>query len=451
MNRPSKGLAALLLASALGLAACAPAAPSSSEAEDDATQTEATTEETKAETEGETTDGGEDVTLKVWSWRTEDVAAYNKIFDVFEAQNPGITVEFEAFQNTEYNQVLTTGLAGSDGPDVPMVRSYGGLQPLVEAGQLEPLDDKVAALGELSPGVLSGSMGVKDGKIYAVPLATNTLQIFYNKAIFAENGLKPPTTWDEFISLNDKLLVAGVTPMALGAKDDWVLPIFADIIGASRYGGAQFEADVLAGKKDFNDPDYVASLELVAQMKKYLDKDVVGVSYTDSQVQFVSGQAAQFPGGSWELATFRDQAPDLDLGVYTVPLPPDAVASAPVVPGFIDGNFGVNVKSEHKEAAYKLVNWMATAEFGQLLADELNRFSAMPGVEYKDEVMQQMWAPYEANMAPYLLLVDFRYGDPSGTAVLGKEIQRMFLGETDAKAAAATLQDGVSQWFKPKS
>jgi raffinose/stachyose/melibiose transport system substrate-binding protein len=37
---------------------------------------------------------GEPVTLTVWSWRTEDEDAYNEIFDVYEAQNPGVTVEF---------------------------------------------------------------------------------------------------------------------------------------------------------------------------------------------------------------------------------------------------------------------------------------------------------------------------------------------------------------------
>ena len=31
-----------------------------------------------------------------------------------------------------------------------------------------------------------------DGKVYAVPFATQTMLIIYNKKIFAEAGLKPP-------------------------------------------------------------------------------------------------------------------------------------------------------------------------------------------------------------------------------------------------------------------
>ena len=426
MRRRILTTAALLAGSALLLSACAPSA-----------------------TSGDSADDGDEVTLKVWSWRTEDVEAYNRIFDVFEEQHPNITVEFEAFQNTEYNQILTTGLAGSDGPDVPMVRAYGQLQPNIEAGQLEPIDGKVEGIDEIAPSVIAGAKGKADGKTYAVPLATQTLQMFYNKAIFEEHDLEVPTTWDEFIEVNEKLLTAGVTPMALGAKDDWILPIFSDIIGSARYGGSEFEEKVLAGETDFTDPDYVAALQLVSDVQKYLTPDVVGVSYTDSQIQFTSGQAAQFPGGSFEIATFRNQAPDLEFGSYQVPVPDGAVLDAPVSPAYADGNFAVNTKSEHQDEAFELLNWLATPEFGQLVADELNQFSAIPGVEYEDEVMKEAWANYEDGQAPYLLLVDFRYGEPLGTAVLGAEVQKMFLGQTDAAGAAAALQAGISQWFTP--
>jgi len=426
MRRRILASAALLAGSALLLSACAPSGSSGGEQA-----------------------SGDDVTLKVWSWRTEDVEAYNTIFDVFEEENPGITVEFEAFQNTEYNQILTTGLAGSDGPDVPMVRAYGQLQPNIEAGQLEPIDGDVDGLDAIAPSVIAGAKGKADGKTYAVPLATQTLQMFYNKQIFKDQGLEVPTTWAEFIDVQEKLLAAGITPMALGAKDDWILPIFADIVGSARYGGSEFEQKVLSGETDFNDPDYVASLGIITELQKYLTPDVVGVSYTDSQIQFTSGQAAQFPGGSFEIATFRNQAPDLEFGSYQVPVPDGAVLDAPVSPAYADGNFAINAKSKNKEAALELLNWLATPEFGQLVADELNQFSAIPGVEYEDAVMKEAWANAEAGQAPYLLLVDFRYGEPLGTAVLGAEVQKMFLGQVDAAGAAAALQTGISQWFTP--
>lgn len=434
--------AALVAAAAFAMAACSPTPGADAPGETSAPEDTASAEDTGSPQQ--------DVTLSVWSWRTEDIEQYNRIFDVFEAEHPGITVEFEAFLNTEYNQILTTGLTGSDGPDVAMVRSYGGLQAWVDAGQLVALDDLVDGLDQIEPAVLAGAQGIADGLHYGVPFATQTLQMFYNKAIFDEHGLTEPTTWDDFIALNETLLAAGVTPMALGAKDAWVLPIFADIIGAGRYGATTFEQAVLSGEKDFTDPDYVASLELVDQMQRYLYPDVVGVGYTDGQIQFTSGQAAQYPGGTFEVTTFATQAPDLELGVYQVPLPPDAVASEPVTPAYADGSFAINAASENQEAAVELLNWIATPEFGQLFADELSMFSPLPGVSYDDELLQEMWDLYQASPASYLLLVNFRYGEPQGTAVLGEGIQQLFLGQLDPAGVAEKVQTGIAQWFTPQ-
>ena len=148
----------------------------------------------------------------MWSWRIEDDAAYNKIFDVYEKAHPGIKVDFKAFKATEYNKILATGLAGSGGPDVPQVRSYGQLQPTIASGSLVPLDGKVD-LSSWDANVVASAKGKEDGKLYAVPLARQTLQMFYNKDLFAKQGLKPPTTWAEFIAVNARLKENGITPM----------------------------------------------------------------------------------------------------------------------------------------------------------------------------------------------------------------------------------------------
>lgn len=43
--------------------------------------------------------------LTVWSWRTEDKAFYESQIVKFEAKNPGITVKFTPYLNTEYNAI----------------------------------------------------------------------------------------------------------------------------------------------------------------------------------------------------------------------------------------------------------------------------------------------------------------------------------------------------------
>ena len=393
------------------------------------------------------------VTLTLWSWRTEDVSAYNdKIFPKFEAENPGIKVDFQApVVNTEYNQSLTTALAGSDGPDIAMVRAYGGLQGWTR--DLLPLDSVVPGLSKIPAAVLQGSKGV-DGKIYSVPTFVQTLQMFYNKDIFAQLNLQVPKTWDDFIKVNDTLLAHKITPMALGAKDGWMLPIFADIMGAARYGGPAFEKAVTSGQKTFSDPDYVASLQIVKDMQKYLNEtnNVTGVAYTDAQTEFSSGLAAMYPGGTFELTTFKTQNPQINLGTFPVPTPPGSVSSTPLVPAYADGGWAINAKIDpaKKAAAEKLINWMDTPEFGQLAADNVKMFSAVPGVTYSDPVLQQMWADYQAAPAAYLMLVNYRYCNPTADSILAKDTQKMFLGQMTPQQVADDVANGVSTCTLPK-
>jgi len=423
-----RNLTALTMASAMvALAACSPSSSSSSS--------------------GSSGDS-KNVTLSVWSWRTEDVAAYEAIFAVYEKEHPGTKVDFKAFKNTEYNLILTTGLAGAKGPDVAQVRSYGQLQPTIASKSLLPLDG-VVDLSSWDANVVKSAKGKDDGKLYAVPLAQQTLQMYYNKDVFAKNGLAPPTTWAEFMAVNAKLKKAGVVPMAVGAKDSWTLPMLHQVLAAPRFGGSAFEKAVMTGQKTFNDPDWVASVDVVNKLKPYLPDSAVGVAYTDAQILFTSGKAAMFPGGSFELGFFQKQNPALKMGVFQVPAPQGSPTMAPTTTGYADGAFGISAKSDAQTASKDLVKWMATKEFGQLVADNVKQLSAVPGVSYSDPLLKEMKDNYTKNPTPYLLLVDFRYGTPSGTDLMGTGVQEMLLGKKKASQISADLQTGVSQWFKP--
>jgi len=56
--------------------------------------------------------------LTFWSWRTEDKAFYESQIKLFQAKNPGITVKFTPYLNTEYNAIVSTALTAGKGPDI---------------------------------------------------------------------------------------------------------------------------------------------------------------------------------------------------------------------------------------------------------------------------------------------------------------------------------------------
>ena len=429
-RRGAKVLGAVA-AGALVLAGCAP-----SDSGDDSTSGA-----------GASGAGGGNATLTVWSWRVEDKAAYEKIFDAYEKKHPGVKIDFKAFKATEYNKILATGLAGANGPDVPQVRSYGQLQTTVASGSLVPLDGKVD-VSSWDKNIVASAQGKSDGKLYAVPFARQTVQMFYNKQLFEKNGLQPPKTWADFIKVNDTLAKAKVTPIAVGAKDDWTLPIVHEVLAAPRFGGKAFADEVTTGKKSFTDAGWVDSVKVVGDLKKYMPKNVTGVAATDAQTLFSSGQAGMIPGGSYDLSVLQKPDPSLQIGAFEVPPPPGSTGG-PTTPGWADGNFGVSKKSKHQAQATELVKWMSTPEFGQMVADEIKQISAVPGVTYSHPLLKQMSDSYTKNGSPYLLLTDFRYGAPSGTDLLGKGLQQLLLGQKDATAVSQDLDKGVKTWFKP--
>src|SRR5690606_32738434 len=240
-------------------------------------------------------------TLTFWSWRTEDVAAYEKFIEAFHQEHPDIDVELTPYLNTEYNTILATALQGGGGPDIVHLRAYGGMEPLAEAGYLVRLDDKVPALAEFDPGILLGATNRGDGGVYGVPFALQTVQVLYNEDLFEELGLTEPTTWEEFLAVGDALQASGVNALANGALEPWTVETLFGSVGPTFYGGDQFLQDITGGQADFTDPRFAAALEHMVALEPYLASNYMGVAYTDMQSMFAFGQAGMLIGGSYEL------------------------------------------------------------------------------------------------------------------------------------------------------
>lgn len=391
---------------------------------------------------------GDDSTITVWGWRQEDAKTYDKIFAAFEKEHPGVTVEYVPYLNTEYDTILSTGLKDASGPDVAQLRSYGLLQPLVESGDLVVLDDEVSELADFSPSVLDGARGVSDGAVYGVPFAIQTLHVIYNKAVFDELGLEEPTTWDEMISAFDEIKASGVTPLANTVTDTWMLPIEQEIFGAGTYGGTPYLEKMLDGEASFTDAPWVDSVDAWTSTRDYWGDAYQGTSYEDAQALFTSGKAAAFPGGIWELANFRKANPDLELGIFNAPAPD---GSGVPVPGYVDGSFGVSNASDNKDAALELVQWMATADFGQAFTDELAQISPVPGVTPSDALLAEAVEAYAAEPSPYITYAYFSGGTPGAWDLASSSFSSLILDEIDAAGAADKIQQGVDQWFKPRS
>ena len=66
-----------------------------------------------------------------------------------------------------------------------------------------------------------------------------------------------------------------------------VAAIVHEVLAAPRFGGKSFQSEVNTGAKDFTSPDWVASVEVVKSLEKFMPKNVTGVAVTDAQTRNV--------------------------------------------------------------------------------------------------------------------------------------------------------------------
>lgn len=384
--------------------------------------------------------------LTFWSWRGEDKAQYQQFIDTFQKANPGITVKLETFEAANYNTVLSTALAGGTGPDVMMVRAYGGMENLAKPGYLMPLSTTdVQALTGFSKAAITAETMRSDNQIYAVPFASQTQFVIYNKGIFDQNGLKEPQTWDEFVALAKALKDKGVIPFANGTATAWQNET---IVGAlvSSIMTRGFYDDLMAGKTTFADPRYVDAIAHLKDLTAYFPDGFIGLDYPSAQQLFTSGMAAMFAGGSYEIANFRGQNKDLQLGVFAAP--GKTAQDEKLVAIYFDGGYAANAKTQHKEAALKFLNYLASKDFGQAFANSLKNISTVPGVTFDDPLLAEV-AELNQHSIPYIMLVHFRYGEPTGSVILQAEIQKLLSNQETPEQVGQNVTTGLAAWYAP--
>lgn len=391
----------------------------------------------------------EPVTLTIWTWSNEAREAFEGgIIDAFEKAHTGIELEVLVQPDKDYQTLLTTGLAGSGGPDVAAIRSYGVITSFADSGNLVALDDVVTDWSGFSDLALTGASSRSDGKLYAVPQGVQTAQVYYNKTIFAEHGLSVPTTWDEFLAACQTLKAAGVTPIAMPGGVAAQTSLAGEVFGNARRGADAFATRFVAGETDLTDPDNVAAIQLVADLQPYLNDNVTSVTLDEAVTLFATGQAAMFASGTWQVAGFANLGTKLEYGTFNAPANADW-PSKEVTVAYADGGWALSKRSEHPDQASALINWLASAEFADLYADAMGTIPARDGVTIENEQVAEMYQRYLENPSTYLGLAYLRYGTPWGTDLYGEELQKVWLGQEDAQQAAQAIQTGIDAWFNP--
>lgn len=392
--------------------------------------------------------------LTIESWRNDDLKIWQgTILPAFMKKYPNIEVVFAPSAPTEYNAALEAKLKAGTAGDIITCRPFDQSLNLYNAKLLDGLND-LSGLSNFSE-VSKAAWTTDDGKTtFCVPMASVIHGFLYNKAIFRELKIAEPKTEAQFLAAMARVKSSGkYVPIVMGSKDQWESATMGyQNIGPTLWDGEAGRKGLISGSTAYNKGGFLAAFQSLAKWKPYLGNGYQAQAYPDSQNLFAAGRGAVYPAGSWDIGTFRQMNPALELGAfrpYTF-----SGKSQCVIDDHPDIAVGLNAASKNKEAAKTFLNWIATDEFAQLFGNALPGFFPLADVKYTlDDPVAQSFLNWRKECkasfrSAYQILS--RNANPNNENDLWNASAQVLNGTFSPKQAADFVQSRLASWYAPQ-
>jgi multiple sugar transport system substrate-binding protein len=320
------------------------------------------------------TSGGTDngkVELTYWpAANPVEVEFAKQVVKEWNAKHPNIQVKMQplpASRSTE--EVLLTSIAGGTTPDVCSNINPGAIGQFVEAGGLLPIDSIDGAMEEIlkrTPKETVEAFKSKDGHLYQVPWKGNPIMILYNKQHFREVGLNPDKpgldTYSKFLAAARKLTR---DTNGDGKPDIWAIAPNVEQTWWQRFFDfypwylAATEGKTLLknGKADFNNPKGLQ----VMQFFRTLFQQKIAPQSTFKENLFVQGKVSMVITGPWALADIEKQAPKMEVGVMSIPVPDNMAGKLRITYGD-PKNIAIFRSTQHPKEAWEFTKFLISEQ-----------------------------------------------------------------------------------------
>lgn len=392
-------------------------------------------------------------TLTIESWRNDDIKIWrDTLIPAFEKQYPNIHVVFSPTAPTEYNAVLDAKLKAGTAGDLITCRPFDKSLELYKAKQLTNLNT-LPGLQNFDA-VAKAAWATDDGKTtFCVPMASVIHGFLYDKKAFSDLKLAVPKTEAAFLATLDKIKQGGkYVPLVMGTKDQWESATMGyQNIGPTAWNGETGRKGLISGSAQYNKGGFLTAFNSLAKWRPYLAPGYQALAYPDAQNLFSQGRGAIYPAGSWDIGTFRQMNPTLDLGAF----PPYTIGSNKcVIDDHPDIGMGLNAASKNAASAKTFLTWLASDNFAQLYANALPGFFPLANVKYtlKDPVAQQFvsWRTQCAKSFRSSYQVLSRNANPNNENDLWNASSQVLNGTLTPQAAADLVQKNLASWYAPQ-
>ena len=326
---------------------------------------------------------------------------------LYEQENPGKIIDLYGDPRIA-DKVRVRILEGSY-PDV----TNAGLNywPLIRNGTVMAMDeylDQPNWEGDMTwrESFLPGSLDAfkYEGKVYAIPFMYSVYAVWYNKTMFEEQGWEIPTTWEEFFALCDLMRAENTWPLAFQGR----YPNYSQsVIEHSYYqlaGPEGYAAMKLLEPDSFDNPALVQSFELMQRTSlDYFQPGAMGMSHTESQLEFFLGHTAMIFCGSWLKSEMLGKIPDgFRLGTFNLPIAMPALAPLNTIRAG-SGYYFVMKDSPNTEDGIEFLRFMTSRHMSGLFCRQRDIPVAIRGVadENLSEDLQDLAAMIRSSESSY--------------------------------------------------
>ncbi len=276
----------------------------------------------------------------------------------FEAQNPDIQVNLHIFTWDEGRQKIADMVAQGKPPTLARVATRW-IPEYVASGWLEPVDGYMSEefRSQFIP-LLINEGSQYDGRTFGLPITVSSRALYFNKILFKQAGLTtPPRNWSE---LKD----AARTIHALGS-DKYGFGIQGKQAETSTYfyyflwgnGGEILTKD--GTRPAFNGPEGQAAAEFLMEMinEGLTQPDPAESERKGMETAFVEGKLGMVITGPWLATRLKNEAPNLDYGLSTIPYQTTSTTLA------AQDTLILFKQAENKEAAWKFVEFLYADDY----------------------------------------------------------------------------------------
>jgi N-acetylglucosamine transport system substrate-binding protein len=253
--------------------------------------------------------------------------------DIFRALHPENSMTVEGIQRVQ--EVLQPRFIAGNPPDVIDNSGAGNipLDALVADDQLADLTPLMNAPALDSPGMTfaetlfpgSQDVGVYDGRQLVLNIAFTVSGVWHSDTLFQEKGWTYPQTWDEMLALSETIKSEGTSPWTYQGRFPQYM-VFGVLMPLIYKVGGIETLKTLDNLEDgaWQSDEVLQAVTMIHQLaaNDYILPGTEGLTHTESQAEWLQGNAVFIPCGTWLENEMRTLTPEgFNMVIKPVPGP----------------------------------------------------------------------------------------------------------------------------------